>query len=112
MVTYNAQLDLIFAALSDSTRRGMLAQLADGEMNISALAEPHNMSRPAVSKHLRVLEKAGLVERSRRGRDHFIRVNPAPAHEAGRWIAHYAHIWQRQFDRVDAYLKSTKGKTS
>ena len=112
MVTHNAQLDLIFAALSDATRRGMLAQLSDGEMNISALAEPHNMSRPAVSKHLRVLERAGLVRRTRRGRDHVIQVNPGPAEEAGRWIAYYAHIWKRQFDRVDAYLKTTKGTKS
>ncbi len=111
MVINEVQLDLIFGALSDATRRGMLAQLSEGETNISALAAPHKMSQPAISKHLRVLERAGLVQRIRRGRDHIIRINPEPAEEAGRWIAYYTQFWKQQFDRVDAYLKTATGES-
>ncbi len=108
MVIYEEQLDLVFGALSDSTRRGMLAQLSNGETNISALAEPYNISQPAISKHLRVLEKAGLIERTRKGRDHIIRANPVPAEKARDWISYYAHFWNQQFDAVDQYLKDNQ----
>ncbi len=101
-------LDLVFAALADPTRRGMLEQLADGETNVGALAEPHEMSQPAVSKHLRVLERAGLIQRTRRGREHRIRVDPRPLEAASTWIEHYARFWNRQFDAVDAYLKDAR----
>ena len=106
MVIHTAELDQVFAALSDPTRRGILAQLSLGETNVSTLAEPYDVSQPAISKHLRVLERAGLIQRTRRGREHRIRVDPRPIEEARGWIATYAKYWQRQFDAVDEYLKN------
>lgn len=103
-------LDLVFGALSDATRRGMLAQLSQGEANITALAAPYDMSQPAISKHLRVLERAGLIERIKRGREHFIKANAGPAEQAGGWIAYYAQFWRQQFDAVDAYLQESAEK--
>ncbi len=102
-------LDLIFGALSDTTRRGMLAQLSTGEANVSTLAKPYNISQPAISKHLRVLQKAGLIEKIKRGRENYVRALPAPAEQAGGWIAYYAKFWRQQFDDVEAYLQTTKG---
>lgn len=107
---YESQLDLVFSALADPTRRGMLAQLADGETNVGSLAEPYDISQPAVSKHLRVLERAGLIQRTRHGREHRIRVDPRPIEAAQTWIGHYARFWNRQFDAVDAYLKARSQK--
>ncbi len=105
-----SQLDQIFGALSDATRRGMLAQLALGEANISALAAPYDISQPAASKHLRVLERAGLIHRRREGRDHYIGVNPAAVERAQNWIAYYSQFWKQQFDAVDDFLKKRKGE--
>lgn len=105
MVMDNKQLDQVFGALSDTTRRGMLARLSQGEMNITTLAAPYQISQPAISKHLRVLERAGLIERTRQGRDHIIRANPEPAEQARDWIAYYAQFWKQQFDAVEAYLE-------
>lgn len=101
----SGQLDSVFQALSDPTRRGMLARLADGATNVSTLAEPYEMSQPAISKHIRVLERAGLIRRTRRGREHHIKVDPRPLDEARSWIALYARHWQRQFDAVEEYLQ-------
>jgi len=103
-------LDRIFSALSDSTRRGMLARLAEGSAKVSTLAEPYDISQPAASRHVRVLEEAGLVTRERRGREHHITANPAPLEEAKSWIGHYARFWRRHFDAVDAYL-AARGHT-
>ena len=102
-------LDLVFGALSDATRRGMLAQLSTGEANVSALAKPYNMSQPAISKHLRVLQKAGLIEKVKRGRENYVRAVPERAEEAGGWIAYYAKFWKQQFDDVEIYLQASKG---
>ena len=102
---HSSDLDKVFGALADPTRRGILAQLSGGESRVSALAEPYGISQPAISKHLRVLERAGLIRRTRRGREHHIRVDPRPIEEARGWIAFYAEHWQRQFDAVDEYLK-------
>jgi DNA-binding transcriptional ArsR family regulator len=99
------QLNRVFGALSDPIRRGILERLARGETNISTLAAPFAVSQPAVSKHLRVLERAGLIVRTRQGREYQIRVNPLPIEEAQGWIGHYARFWRRHFDAVDAYLK-------
>jgi DNA-binding transcriptional ArsR family regulator len=99
------ELDRVFHALADATRRGMLEQLSRGEANITTLAEPYEISQPAVSKHLRVLEDAGLIDRSRHGREFRIRVNPGPAEDAQNWIQHYARFWRRHFDAVDDYLR-------
>ncbi len=103
---YKNQLDLVFSALADPARRGMLEQLAGGESNVGTLAKPHAMSQPAISKHLRVLERAGLIQRTRRGREHRIRVDPRPIEAASTWIGHYARFWKQQFDAIDAYLKA------
>lgn len=108
MVIDSVKLDLVFGALSDATRRGMLAQLSGGEMNVSALAKPYEMSQPAISKHLRVLEGAGLIERHKRGRENFVRVRPAAVEGATAWIEHYRQFWKQHFDAVETYLKSTK----
>ena len=110
MSTNRQDLDLVFSALSDATRRGMLAQLARGESNISDLAAPYNMSQPATSKHLRVLEKAGLIEKERRGREHYIRVKPQAFEEAVDWVTHYTRVWRAQFDAVEDYLSTHKKK--
>ena len=107
MVINNAQLDQVFGALSDATRRGMLAQLAQGETNITNLAAPYKISQPAISKHIRVLEQAGLIKRTRQGREYIILANPAPAEQARDWIAYYAQFWHEQMDAVEAYLKQT-----
>lgn len=98
------QLDLVFGALADATRRGMLAQLAHGETNITTLATPYQISQPAISKHLRVLERAGLIEKTKHGRETIIRAKAKPAEEARDWIAYYAHFWKEQFDAVEDYL--------
>ena len=107
MVINDAQLDRVFGALSDATRRGMLAQLSQGETNITTLAAPYQISQPAISKHLRVLEQAGLIKRTKRGREYIIRANPAPAEKARDWIAYYAQFWQQQFDAVEEYLQQS-----
>ncbi len=101
-------LDLTFGALADATRRGMLVQLSQGESNVSALAEPYNISQPAISKHLRVLEKAGLIERRRQGREQIVRVKPERAAAAADWLAYYTQFWKQQFDAVENYLKNVK----
>ncbi len=92
----------------------MLARLASGESNVCTLAEPYEMSQPAISKHLRVLERAGLIRRRKRGREHFIAVNPEMTEAAQKWIARYSAFWKAQFDAVYDYLKdnvSSKGGT-
>lgn len=105
MVINEQQLDLTFGALADSTRRGILIQLSKGEANVSTLAEPYSISQPAISKHLRVLERAGLIERRRRGREQFVRVKPDMAQAAAKWIAYYTKFWTAQFDAVEAYVQ-------
>ena len=106
MVINDQQLDLTFGALADATRRGMLAQLSQGEANVSTLAKPYDMSQPAISKHLKVLERAGLIERRRAGRQQFVRVKPDQAKAAADWIAYYTKFWVDQFDAVDQYLQT------
>lgn len=93
-------LDATFAALADPTRRGILEQLSRGPSRVTDLAEPYRISLPAVSRHLRVLEDAGLVVRSRVGREHRIRVDPAPIERARAWIGIYAEAWTRQLDAL------------
>jgi DNA-binding transcriptional ArsR family regulator len=106
--SYNS-LDKTFAALADPTRRAILARLARGEASVTELAEPFNISLPAVSKHLRVLEKAGLLAREREGRVHRCRLVVAPMKDAAEWIAFYQRFWEGQFDALADYLtESTK----
>jgi len=110
MVNYRntaAPLDATFAALSDPTRRAILARLARGDATVTELAEPFPFSLPAVSKHLRVLEKAGLLEREIDGRVHRCRLAPAPMKGAAQWIEHYRVFWEKQFDALEKYLATT-----
>ena len=109
MVNYSdAMLDSTFAALSDATRRGILARLArQGETSVSELAAPYKMSLPAVSKHLRVLEHAGLVSRQKDGRVHRCRLRAEPMKDAAAWIEHYRQFWQTQLDSLARYLEDS-----
>jgi DNA-binding transcriptional ArsR family regulator len=109
MVNYSgAILDSTFAALSDATRRGILARLArEGETSVSDLAAPYKMSLPAVSKHLRVLEHAGLVARQKDGRVHRCRLRAEPMKDAAAWIEHYRRFWETQLDSLARYLEDS-----
>jgi DNA-binding transcriptional ArsR family regulator len=102
------QLSATFAALADPTRRAILARLASGECSVSELAEPFDMSMPAVSKHLRVLERAGLIVQRREAQRRPCRIEAAPLKEVSDWAEHYRHIWEGRFDRLDVYLQELK----
>ena len=102
------QLSTTFAALADPTRRAILARLASGECSVTELAEPFEMSMPAVSKHLRVLERSGLIARSREAQWRPCRLEPAPLKEVAAWIEQYRAIWEGRLDRLDTYLKELK----
>jgi DNA-binding transcriptional ArsR family regulator len=101
-------LDRVFAALSDPTRRRMIEQLKQGEANISALATPHDMSFAAASKHVRVLEVAGLVSRRRTGREYRIRLEPVPLMHAAEWLAAYRRFWTGRLDALEDWLQSER----
>lgn len=106
MVKYSTQvLDRTFGALADPTRRRILEQLAHGDRCVTDLARPYSMSLPAVSKHLRVLEKAGLIRRRRHGRVHRLKLEAKPMQQAQQWIEEYRRFWEESFDRLDEYLK-------
>lgn len=99
------RLSVIFAALADPTRRAILARLASGETSVTDLAEPFEMSLPAVSKHLKVLENAGLIARGRDAQWRPCRIEAAPLKEVSDWADRYRHFWDESFDRLDDYLK-------
>lgn len=101
-------LDRTFAALSDPTRRAIVARLAAGEASVSEVAEPFAMSLPAVSKHLRVLEEAGLLARRKEGRVHRIRLVAEPLREAAAWITAYREFWEGRLDALAEYLENQK----
>jgi DNA-binding transcriptional ArsR family regulator len=105
-----AKLDVIFSALSDPTRRAMLQRLTKGEMSVMELAAPFAISKPAVTKHLKVLENAGLLRRQIIGRTHRCRLVPQPLSEAAKWIAFYENFWNKKFDALDEYLNGTSRK--
>jgi DNA-binding transcriptional ArsR family regulator len=104
------RLSLTFGALADPTRRAILARLASGETTVMALAEPFEMSLPAVSKHLKVLERAGLVARGQKAQWRPCRLEAAPLKDASRWIEGYRRFWQESFDRLDDYLRTLQAK--
>src|SRR5687767_1005087 len=99
------RLSIIFAALADPTRRAILARLASGETSVTELAEPFEMSLPAVSKHLKVLENAGLIARGRDAQWRPCRIDAAPLKEVADWADRYRQFWDDSFDRLDDYLK-------
>lgn len=98
-------LDLTFAALADPTRRRILEELSTGDRCVTDLAKPHAMSLPAVSKHLKVLENAGLISRQKEGRVHSLKLEIAPMKQAQEWMEEHRRFWEERFDRLDDYLK-------
>ncbi len=105
MNRHSDALSVTFAALADPTRRAMLLRLSQGEISVSALAEPFQMSLPAATKHLRVLEHAGLVQKSRDAQRRPCRINAEPLKQATDWMAQYRQFWEGSLDRLDAYLQ-------
>ena len=108
MVKYNWQLDAVFRALADPTRRAILSDLRRGQTSVSVLASPYGMSLPAVMKHLRVLQKAGLVKQHKRGRVRHCRLAARPLKEAEAWLSKYRLFWENQLDSLDRYLMQGK----
>ena len=102
------QLDATFAALADPTRRAILARLAAGEASVNELVEPFDMSQPAISKHLRVLERAGLISRTRDAQRRPCRLEAKPLAEADEWLERYREFWEASFDRLDSLLQEMK----
>ena len=106
------QLSATFAALADPTRRAILARLATGEASVTDLAKPFKMSQPAISKHLKVLERAGLITRSRDAQRRPCRIEAKPLAEADRWLEEYRRIWEANFRRLDDLLNELKAETA
>jgi DNA-binding transcriptional ArsR family regulator len=104
----NASLQATFVALSDVTRRSILERLRQGPACVSDLAEPYSMSLNAVSKHLKVLEGAGLVRRTRHGRQHELRLETAPLRELASWVQSYEGFWNQQLDRLERAVKQRR----
>jgi DNA-binding transcriptional ArsR family regulator len=100
----DGRLDETFAALANTTRRAILARLVAGEANVNELAEPFQLSLPAISKHLKVLERAGLIVRGQRAQYRPCTLDAAPLHEVSSWAEQYRPIWEARFDRMDTYL--------
>jgi DNA-binding transcriptional ArsR family regulator len=105
MVTNNRRLDLTFGALADPTRRAILGTLANGDATVGELARPFDVSRPAISKHLRVLERAGLVHRSKDGRVSRCGLDAKPMRDAALWVERYRTFWEQRFDSLSRYLE-------
>jgi DNA-binding transcriptional ArsR family regulator len=110
MVNSEQDLDAIFAALADSTRRAILSRLATGEASVTELAEPFDMSLPAISKHLKVLERAGLIARGRDAQWRPCRLEASPLKDVADWVGHYRKFWEESFDRLDEYLREIQKK--
>ena len=104
------RLSTTFSALADPTRRAILARLISGEASVTELAEPFEMSLPAVSKHLKVLEHAGLITRGREAQWRPCRLEAGPLKDAADWLEHYRRFWEQSFDRLEDYLRELQGK--
>jgi DNA-binding transcriptional ArsR family regulator len=107
MVNNIQDLNSIFAALADPTRRAIVERLAEGDSTVTELAQPFEMSLPAVSKHLKYLERAGLLVREVDGRVHHCRLRPDPLQQAAQWMNRYRHFWEGQFEALAGYLEET-----
>src|SRR4051795_2427333 len=105
-------LDQVYGAIADPTRRAILAVLAGGEATVGTLADRFPISFNGVSKHVKVLERAGLVERAIHGREHRLRLNPAPLREAARWLEHYRAFWETRLDGLEAFLAKQRRSTT
>jgi DNA-binding transcriptional ArsR family regulator len=106
----SSRLDATFAALADPTRRAILARLVSGEASVMELARPFAMSQPAISKHLQVLERAGLISRGREAQRRPRRIEPKALAEANAWLENYRQFWEARFERLDALLDEMQGK--
>ncbi len=105
-----SQLNRVYAAIADPTRRAILGVLAGGQLNVGSVARRFPISFNAVSKHLKVLERAGLVRRRVRGREHWLRLRPEPLRQATRWLEHYREFWEARLDALEALLVGTRGR--
>jgi DNA-binding transcriptional ArsR family regulator len=108
----NDRLSETFGALADPTRRAILARLASGEASVTELAQPFAMSMPAISKHLKVLERAGLIARGREAQWRPCRLQAGPLQDVAGWVEHYRRFWEESFDRLDEYLRELKKQNS
>lgn len=104
------KLDQIFAALANSTRRAILARLAEGEATVNELAEPFNLSLPAISRHIKVLERAGLITQGQKAQYRPCTIDVTPLREVSAWTEQYRHIWEERFDRMDDYINQLNNK--
>jgi DNA-binding transcriptional ArsR family regulator len=104
------RLDMVFSALADPTRRAMLARLASGDATVGELVERFDLTQPAISKHLKVLERAGLVSRTRAAQTRPCHLEPAPLKAVDGWIGRYRSLWEESFEQLDAFLKATAPK--
>ena len=109
-MTPSQRLDATFAALADPTRRAILARLSQGDASVMELAQPFNMSQPAISKHLKVLENAGLISRSQDAQRRPRRIEAAPLQEANAWIEEYRKFWERRYEALDELLGQLQAK--
>ena|ERR687892_273416 len=110
MAVATDQLDRVFSALADPTRRAMLARLASGEATVTELAAPFDISLPAISKHLKVLERAGLIVRGRERQWRPARLDATPLREVAEWAERYRRFWEESYDRLDEYLEELQGQ--
>src|ERR1700741_3080832 len=101
-------LDMVFAALADPTRRAIVARLAAGDATVNELAEPFDMKQPSISKHLKVLERAGLISRGRAAQTRPCHLETAPLQNIAQWVEVYRNLWEQSFERLDAFLHPTK----
>jgi DNA-binding transcriptional ArsR family regulator len=106
------QLNAVFAALADPTRRAIVERLASGEASVTELAEPFAMSLPAITKHLKVLEKAGLITRGKEAQWRPCRLAPEPLREVADWVEQYRQFWEQSFDRLEDYLRELQARQS
>jgi DNA-binding transcriptional ArsR family regulator len=110
MTSEDDRLSLTFAALANSTRRAILARLAKGEATVNELAAPFDMSLPAISKHIRVLERAGLITQGQKAQYRPCTIDVTPLQEISNWTEQYRHIWEARFDRMDNYINQLNNK--
>jgi DNA-binding transcriptional ArsR family regulator len=110
MTVATDRLDRTFAALADPTRRAILSRLAGGQASVLELAEPFDISLPAISKHLKVLERAGLIARTRERQSRPARLQATPLKEVADWTEHYRRFWEERYDRLDEYLEELQGR--
>lgn len=108
MIKEEERLNLVFSALANTTRRAILARLADGSATVNELAEPFKMSLPAISKHIKVLERAGLITQGQKAQFRPCTIEVAPLQEVSHWTEQYRHLWEESFDKMDTYINQLK----